>query len=71
MVSRKIFSVKEVIELVCMPDGALSDAESEPDDDDNDPDFDETQARDVDDESDEAVWMMNIWNRSQEMLPTT
>ena len=54
MASRKRFSVKEVIELVCMPDGALSDAESGPDDDDNDPDFDETQARDVDDESDDA-----------------
>ena len=54
MASRKRFSVKEVIELVCMPDGALSDAESGPDDDDNDPDFDETQARNVDDESDDA-----------------
>ena len=52
MASRKRFCVKEVIELVCMPDGALSDAESGPDDDD--PDFDETQARDVDDESDDA-----------------
>ena len=37
-----------------MHDAALSDAESGPDDDDNDPDFDETQARDVDDESDDA-----------------
>ena len=37
-----------------MHDAALSDAESGPDDDDNDPDFDETQVRDVDDESDDA-----------------
>ena len=54
MASRKRFSVKEVIELVCMPDCALSDTESGPDDDDNDPDFDETQVRDVDDESYDA-----------------
>ena len=52
MASRKRFSVKEVIELVCMPDGALADAESGPDDDDNDPAIDD--ARDVDDELDDA-----------------
>ena len=37
-----------------MPDGALSDDKSGPDDDDNDPGFDETEARDVNDESDDA-----------------
>ena len=54
MASRKRFSVKEVIELLCIPDCAISYAESGPDDDDNGPDFDDPQAHDADNESDDA-----------------
>ena len=54
MASRKRFSVKEVIELLCIPDGAISYAESGPDDDDNSPDFNELQSHDADNESDNA-----------------
>ena len=54
MASRKRFSVKEVIELLCIPDGAISYAESGTDDNDNGPDFDEPQAHDADNTSDEA-----------------
>ncbi|XP_067300961.1 piggyBac transposable element-derived protein 2-like [Pseudorasbora parva] len=39
---RKCYSVGEVIEYICLPDGALSDTESIPDDKIADPDFEES-----------------------------
>lgn len=39
---RKIYSAREVIEYICLPDGALSDTESIPDDKIADPDFEES-----------------------------
>ena len=54
MASRKRFNVKEVIELLSIPDGAISYAESGPGDDDNGPDFDEPKAHDDDIKSDEV-----------------
>ncbi|KAK2907397.1 hypothetical protein Q8A67_006382 [Cirrhinus molitorella] len=36
------FSVREVVEMVCLPDGALSDTESTADEEIDDPDFEET-----------------------------
>ncbi|KAK7135513.1 hypothetical protein R3I94_014246 [Phoxinus phoxinus] len=39
---RKIYSAREVIEYICLPDGALSDTESIPDDTIADPDFEES-----------------------------
>ncbi|KAK9965402.1 hypothetical protein ABG768_018879 [Culter alburnus] len=39
---RKFYSATEVIEYICLPDGALSDTESIPDDNIADPDFEES-----------------------------
>ncbi|ROL45839.1 PiggyBac transposable element-derived protein 2 [Anabarilius grahami] len=39
---RKFYSASEVIEYICLPDGALSDTESIPDDNIADPDFEES-----------------------------
>jgi len=39
---RKIYSAREVIGYICLPDGALSDTESIPDDKIADPDFEES-----------------------------
>lgn len=39
---RKFYSVREAIELICLPDGALSDTESISDDKIADPDFEDT-----------------------------
>ncbi|KAF7698703.1 hypothetical protein HF521_003445 [Silurus meridionalis] len=39
---RKFYSAREVIEYICLPDGALSDTESIPDDKIADPDFEES-----------------------------
>lgn len=41
---RRFYSVKETLEMVCLPDGALSDTESISDDEIRDPDFEETPA---------------------------
>ena len=43
-----------MVDLLCIPDGAISYAESGPDDYDNGSDFDEPQAHDADNELDDA-----------------
>uniref|UniRef100_UPI00358E218E piggyBac transposable element-derived protein 3-like n=1 Tax=Myxine glutinosa TaxID=7769 RepID=UPI00358E218E len=51
MAGRRRYTTDEVIEMVCLPDGAISDDESLPDDEDADPDFDENGETDNSDAS--------------------